>query len=189
MDEKEAYAIAFANLKGSKDKDIPNTAQALRYFRNLPQYGSNKKVGQIFGVSGEIVGEFLSYFKLPEAIQQLFEQKKLTQLEQVRRLSQLKRRNPDALATVTSAAREILGMKSHDARHVIEYMLSHPGISAQQAREIVAQSKTVVEQEYYVMALLTSNEYKMLTKEARKRKVTQNTLASDIIRDWLRSGN
>jgi len=189
MDEKEAYAIAFANLKGGKDKDVPQTARALRYFRNLPKYKSNKEVGQIFGVSGEIVGEFLSYFKLPEAVQRLFEERKLTQLEQVRRLSQLKRKYPDVLETIVNAAHELSGLKSHDTRYVIEYMLRHPEITAQQAREIISRSKTKIEHEYYVMTLLTGDEYKMLRGEALKRNISENALASEIVKDWLQSRN
>lgn len=187
MDEKEAYAIAFANLKGGKDKDIPNTARALRYFRDLTQYSSNKEVGRIFGVSGETVGEFLSYFKLPEAIQKLFEEKKLRQLEQVRRLSQLKRSHPEALAVMVDVAHELSELKSHDTRYMIEYMLHHPEITAKQAREVISQSKTVIEHEYHVMVALNNIEYKILSREAQKGKVAETTLASQIIKDWLQS--
>ncbi len=185
MDEKEAYAIAFSNLKGGKDKDIPRTAHALRYFRDLPQYRSNKEVGLLFDVSGETVREFLSYFQLPESIQKLFEEKKLTQLEQVRRLAQLKKKYPDTLKIIADTANELSGMKSHDTRYVVEYMLHHPGITPQKAREIIIQSKTMIEHEYYVMTLLTGDEYKMLTAEAKKRNTTETKLASEIVRNWL----
>ena len=185
MDEKEAFATGFANLKGSKDKDIPNTARALKYFRDLNEYSSNEKVGRIFGVSGEIVREFLVFFKLPREIQRLFEEKQLTQLEQLRRLYQLKRNHPETIESLVNATSEISDLKSHDARNVIEYMIKHPDISAKNARGIVLNSKTIRKKEYFVMAHLDGNEYKSLSKEARKNKISETTLVSEIVKKWL----
>jgi hypothetical protein len=185
VDEKEAYAIGFANLKGGKDKDIPATAKALKYFKDSGKYNSNKEVGSIFDVSGEIVREFLAYFKMPREIQQLFEGKKLTQLEQLRRLYQLKRNHPKALETLVNATNEISDLKSHDGRHVIEYMIKHPDVSAADVKKIVLDSKTINKREYFVMAQLDDREYRILSKEAKKKNISETSLATEVLKYWI----
>ena len=70
MDELEADVICFTNLKGSKDKELLKTAEALRYKKNLPGFKSNAKVGQYYGVSGEIVREFLALLELSDEVQE-----------------------------------------------------------------------------------------------------------------------
>lgn len=187
MDENEAYAIAYANLKGGKDKDVPELAKALSFIKRLKKYQSNDQLGKELDVSGEIIGEFLSYNKLPKKIQELFERKKLTQLEQLRKLSQLKRRYPDNPDILIEAANEISSLKSHDTRNVIEFLIKHPEKSAREAREVVLKSKTTIKHEYHVMTILSGDEYKMLSREAKKLKTSEASLTSIIVRDWLKS--
>jgi hypothetical protein len=181
MDETEALAICFANLKGPRDKDYVATAQALEYLRRLPKYGSVPKVAAAVGVSGEIVREFLTILRLPEPIRDLFDQKVL-KLEHGRRLAQLGRRRPDLVAEV---ARMMMDLKAHDARHLVAYVLGHPDLSAEQAQQAIQHQKTVVQREFHVVALLQENEFQELRSEARQRRTDASALVTSIVREWL----
>ena len=185
MDRDEALAICFANLKGPKDKDLLATAEALRYLRGLPEYGSNGEVGKAVGVSREIVREFLTLLEFPRGIRDLFEQGKL-KLEHGRRLWQLKRRRPDLVAEMAEAMTHLSAM---DARHLVEYILKHPELSVTAARKRVLESKTVTEREFHVIALLPEREYKLLSEQARKRNLATDVLVTSIVERWLQSQN
>lgn len=184
MDKEKALAICFANLKGYKDKDLVGTAEALRYLKNLPEYRTNKKVGQAVGVSGEIVREFLAVFKLPEPIQSLFRQRQLRRLEQVRRLWQLARKEPNLLEDATQA---ISTLSALDGRHLIDLVLRYPKIPVEEARRAVLESKTVREHEFHIIAILKEAEYKQLTAESRRRKIAIDVLVTNIVTGWLQS--
>ena len=185
MDEEEALAICFANLKGQKSKkNIIATAQALQFLKGKPGYGSDKKVGEAVGVSGEIVREFLTVLKLPKEIQLLFESGHLRYLEQSRRLWQLERANPGLLE---EAVQNISDLTALDGQHVIVHLIKNPNMPVAQARKEVLDSKTVVEQEFHVIALLSAEEYKLLSNESRKRDIAPSILVTTIVQDWLES--
>ena len=184
MNEEEALSICFANLKGSKDKDLLMTARALQYLRSLPKYGSNQKVAQAVGVSDEIVREFLTLLKLPKLIQDMFEQRQLRRLEQSRRLWQLSRTRPELLETVAKA---ISGLRSWDARQIIEHILRNPDITVAAAKDAVLRSRTIKEREFHVIAILPEDDYRLLANEAKKMKVPVDELVTSVVQDWLRS--
>jgi len=181
---EDALAICFSNLKGYKDKDLFATAQALSYLKTLPENRSNKKVGKLVGVSGEIVREFISLLRLPEAIQDLFKQGQLKHLEQVRRLWQLARINPGLLDETAVAISQI---SAWDGRLVIDYILKNPGVVVSDALKVVNDSKTITEKEYHVIAILSEEEYKLLAAEAKKHKTPVDLLVTSIVQQWLES--
>lgn len=184
MDKEEAFAICFTNLKGSKDKDLLRTAQALQFLRNLPEYSSNSEVGAAVGVTGEIVREFLTLLKLPKYVQALFEERKLTKLEQARSLWQLARTRPDLLEETVEA---ITGMLSWDTRHLVNYILKNPDSTVNEAKEKVLSAKTQVQREYHVIAILSEDEYKKLSVQASRRKIPIDVLVTNIVKDWQSS--
>jgi len=184
VDEDEALAICFANLKGHKDKNLIDTAKALQYLKGLPQYGSNQKVGEAVGVSAEVVREFLTLLSLPKTIQSLFEQRQLKRLEQSRRLWQLARHRPGLLE---ETAITISDLSAWDGRHVIDYIIRNPGASPSEARKKVIESKTIKEREYHVIAILSEEEYRKLAGQAHRQKVSVDVLVSSIVHNWLES--
>lgn len=184
MDRDQALAVCFANLKGSKDKDLLATARALQYLKSLPEFGSNAKVGNAVGVSREIVREFLALLDLPEGVQRLFDTGQL-KLEQGRRLWQLARRRPDLLGEVAEA---MTGLTAMDARHLVEYILQHPKLSVSESKSKVLGSKTVTEREFHVIAILSEEQYRDLAQEARRRKLPVDALVTSVLQNWLTSG-
>lgn len=184
MDKDEALATCFANLKGIKDKNLIATAKALQFLKSLPEYGSNEKVGNAVGVSGEVVREFLALLRLPGDIQDLFEQRQLRTLEQGRRLWQLARRRPELLK---DAAKAIAKLSAWDSRHVIDYIIRNPGVTVDEAIKAIMESKTIVEHEYYVVAILSEEQYRLLSEQARRRNLAMDVLVTSIVQHWLES--
>ena len=137
MNELEADAICFANLKGSKDKDLLKTAKALQYKKDLPEFTSNASVGKYYGVSGEIVREFLALLTLPEHVQTAISQGKIG-LDTGARLARAMRQNPEAFDDL---AEVVANLPALEARDVIEFTLKNPDIPAPQARQHVLDAK------------------------------------------------
>ena len=127
LDKNEALAICFRNLKGSKSKDLLMTARALKYLRGLPEFSSNKRVGDGVGVSGEIVRQFIALLDLPTPVQSHLEQRTLG-LEHGRRLRQLQRTRPSIVEEVAEA---MVSMTAMEARDLVEYLIRTPNASVQ----------------------------------------------------------
>lgn len=180
---EEALAICFANLKGTRDKDLILTAKALEYLKTNPGRRSNAEVGKEVGVSGEIVREFLALLRLPEPVQELIDQGRLT-LDQGRRLWQLSRNRRDIVEEVATA---MTSLTATDARHLIDYLLRYPDTSVDDAKRRVLESKTVVEREYHVVALLSEQEYRALERKARRNRLGPSELVTEIVTQWLKS--
>lgn len=183
MDRSEALAICFANLKGSKHKDLLETARALQYLKALPVYRSNSKLGSAVGVSGEMVRQFLSLLELPPEIQSMIDQRELN-LEQSRRLWQLSHHRPESLL---AAAEAIKNLSAIDSRHVVTYIIRHPELSIVEARNQVIESKTVTRQEFHVIALLSGDEYRLLKIAAQKKGITPDVLVTSLVKGWLQT--
>jgi hypothetical protein len=181
VDFDEALAVCLANLKGTRDKDLLGTARALQYIKSLPAFGSNAKVGQAVGVSGEIVREFLSLLHLPNEIQALFEERQLG-LEQGRRLWQINRRRPDVIREVAEA---MLGITSVDGRHLVDYLLKHPDVAVSEAKEQILAAKATHEREFHVIALMNEAQYQRLRHAAGQKGMAVNDLVTDIVHHWL----
>ena len=181
MDEDEALAIAFANLKGAKRKELIPTAEALEFLKGLPGNGSNAKVGKLVGVSAEIVREFLCLLQLPLSLRPLFEQRKLG-LEQGRRLWQLSKARPN---TVLDAAESIVRLGAIDSRGFVEYLITHPDASVSDAEREIVQSRTIVEREYHVIALLSEDQFGRLKRIATRMDLPVDRLVTQIVDDWL----
>jgi hypothetical protein len=183
LDKDTAFAIAFANLKGSKHKDLIGTARALEFLRSLPEYSSNARVGTAVGVSGEIVREFLGLLKLPSQIQDRFDAGEL-KLEHGRRLRQLQTRHPNL---INDAAAAMNGLTAMDARDLVEQILQHPDRSVTESKRSVLDSKTRYQDEYHVVAILDADAFHALEKRARSKRKTVNELVTSILERWLKS--
>lgn len=184
MTEEEALAICHLNLTGTKHKDLMLTARALSYLRSLPKYGSNKKVGEATGVSREIVREFLTLLRLPERVQVLLDRNVLG-LEHGRKLEQFNSRYPDRINEAVDA---VVDMSAIDARNFIDYLLRNPQLSAQEAKKIVLESKTTIEQEYHVVAILSEEYFKQLSTVAAIQKKPVDELVTTVVIKWLDKG-
>lgn len=183
MDADEALAVAFANLKGSKDKDLLGTARALATLKALPEYRSNTRVGAAVGVSGEIVREFLTLLRFPPEVQERFATGDLG-LEHGRRLWQLGRHRSEL---VPEAAQKMVGMTAMDARHMVDQLIRYPATTVEEAARQVVAAKPIVEREYHVIALLDEQQYRSLVRAARSQSLPPDELVTQIVRDWLSS--
>ncbi|MBM3946401.1 MAG: hypothetical protein FJ315_03235 [SAR202 cluster bacterium] len=183
MSRTEDIALAFANLKGTRSKDLLATAGALQRLRSLPEYPSNDAVGRAVGVSGEIVRQFLVLLELPEPVRQLLRDGKLG-LEQGRRLFQVMRarRSP---SLVVDAANAMVSLTSTQSRHLAELMVRHPDFTVQDAKRDLLASETRFRQSYTIVASLGESDYAKLTHEAKKLGKSPPELVQQIVQDWL----
>ena len=181
FDRNTALATCFANLKGSKTKDLLLTAHALKYLKGLPDFGSNQRVGEQIGVSGEIVRQFISLLDLPPSTLEQIKQKKLG-LEHGRRLGELQRLRP---TIVEDAADAMVTMTAMAARDLVDYLKRDPSISVGEALHALEDAKPVITQEHLICALVSENEYAALTDYAQQRGMNVNHLVTTITREWL----
>ena len=181
LDKGEALAICFRNLKGSKTKDLLMTAQALQFLRGLPEFGSNKRVGDGVGVSGEVVRQFIALLDLPSCVQTYFEQRRLG-LEHGRRLWQLQRARP---SLVEEAAQAMVSMTAMEARDLVEYLVRTPAASVQEGLRVLEAAKPDISQEYHVIAVLDEEAYTSLQSRARQKRVHVNELVTKVVNSWL----
>ncbi len=181
LDRTEALSICFRNLKGSKVKDLLGTANALQFLKQQQDLGSNQRVGEAVGVSGEIVRQFIGLLDLPAFVQSSLAQGKLG-LEHGRRLGQLNKNRPE---TVFSAAQIMTTMTAMQARDLTEYLIREPTATVEDGIEALQAAKQVVKKEYHIDTVLSESTYQMLVMEARQRKVHVTDLVSNIVREWL----
>ncbi len=185
LDRNTALAICFGNLKGSKTKDLLRTAKALKYLKGLPEYGSNQRVGQQVGVSGEIVRQFTALLDLPSSVQQYIHTKELG-LEHGRRLWQLNRVRP---SIVEDAAVAMASMTAMESRDLTDYLKRNPSSSVREALDALEAAKPVTTEEHLVCALVSKSEYEALNVRAQKMRRSVNDLVTSITRLWLEENN
>ena len=181
FDKNEALATCFRNLKGSKSKDLLLTAKALKYLKSLPEFRSNKQVGDAVGVSGEIVRQFMALLDLPASVETHFEQRTLG-LEHGRRLWQIQRTRPSIVEQVAEA---MVSMTAMEARDLVEYLVRTPTASVEDGLRALEAAKLDISHEYHVVAILGEEAYTSLESRARKHKVRVNELVTAIVSSWL----
>lgn len=180
-DKNEALATCFRNLKGAKTKDLLLTAQALRYLRELPEFPSNRRLGESLGVSGEIVRQFLALNDLPEAVQSHFAEGALG-LEHGRRLWQLHRVRPELVEEAATAMTSLTAMETRD---FVEFLLRVPSSSVPEARQALLDAKPRVSHEYHIDAVLDETQYTLLCSHATNKGLSINAIVSQIVSGWL----
>ena len=185
LDKNRALAICFSNLKGSKTKNLLSTAKALKHLKSLPEFGSNERVGEQVGVSGEIVRQFIALLDLPASIHHYLDKNELG-LEHGRRLWQLNRSRP----TITEdAALAMTSMTAMESRDLVDYLKRNPSSSIQEALDALEEAKPVVTEEHLICALVSKSEYEALATNARRNRSSVNDLVTSITRQWLEENN
>lgn len=181
FDKARALVVCFQNLKGTKSKDLLQTAQALQYLKSLPEFGTNQSVGDAVGVSGEIVRQFLGLLDLPSSVQDQLGQGTLG-LEHGRRLGQLSKSRPEL---VQQAAEAMINMTAMDGRDLTEYLIRSPSASLEQAINALEAAKQTVTKEYRISTVLDERQYQLLSSHARRCQVRTTELATSIVAEWL----
>ena len=181
LDKARALAICFSNLKGSKSKDLLLTARALEHLKELPEFGTNQRVGEAVGVSGETVRQFVGLLELPCTVQSYFEQGMLG-LEQGRRLLQIERARPEI---VEYAARAMVSITAMEARDLAEHLTRNPMSSVEASVEALEAARKIITKEFHIDTVLDEQAYLSLRAQARKRNVQITDLACTIVNEWL----
>ncbi len=189
---EQDIAVCIRNLKGSRHKELIETARALQRLRNLPEHRSNTSVGRVVGASGEIVREFLTLLLFPEDLQKRFEENRLG-LEHGRRLWQYTRaiRRCDCIDwdRIRPVADVMETMTALDSRDLVLYLRDHPDTHPEQARTRVLESHTSVRPQYHVVVVLAEEDYDALLRAARRLGASLDGLATEVVTRWLRGSH
>ena len=112
MDEIKAKQIIFANTKRKKRKeDLLTIARAFDWL--VKNRRSREKVGREFGLSTEMIRQFLTVLNLPAEVQRLFGERALDSVDVAKEIAALP--DPDEQVEL---ARKIADMGTKDARDI-----------------------------------------------------------------------
>ncbi|MEX2237214.1 MAG: hypothetical protein WEB00_06745 [Dehalococcoidia bacterium] len=185
MDEEDTEDLAtiIANTKGPRKKDLIKTAKAFERQKNKRNL-TNAELGRQTQLSGEMVREFLTLLQFSEPIQGLFNSGKL-KLEHGRRLAQLAK--SERRQDVAEVATAIIGLPALEARQLVLYLIDHPELSVEQAKKDLLASRTVVIDEFHIVAVVTPEVFSTLQSEALSRGMSVSTLVTSVVEDWAAS--
>ena len=189
MGRTEDLAIAAANMRGNRDKNLIAAAEALRRLKKQRDLNTNQKLGRELNHSGETVRQFLALlaFEHDLGIMSLFESGRLG-LEQGRRLKQLQSQFPSEPDKIREAAQAMISLTAHQSRELVDYLAAHKDITVQAARDQVLASQPQTQDAFAIVALLNPSEYDALGRAAQARRVDKNKLVTEIVTEWLAGG-
>lgn len=137
-------------------------------------------VAQETGYGQTTLEELLMLLKLPDEIQDLlkshdlgYEAHKLVNITPKSRKIQL--------------ANALVGMSTKDVRALIEYAKKNKELAVVKCKEAVVKSKTVKEKIFMVLVELSEEQYVQLKQKAERKRLSADTLATSVIREWLES--
>lgn len=186
MGRLEDIATAISNMKGTKNKDLVATAEALRRLKKEADLDTNQKLGAILGHSGEMVRQFLAIleFEDDQEVMNLFRSRKLG-LEQGRRLKQLKARFPNDTVLPRRAAIAMESLTAHQSRELVDYLISHPEETVEIATDKVLSSQIQPRGQHAIVAIIDPMRYQQLAAQSRKRRVPRDVLVTQAVIEWL----
>lgn len=185
-DEDKLVSILFSNLKGGKKKvdDWITIANVIKNLKENYDY-SLQKFENIFSIKSETIREILRLLELPEEIQNLIKKRKIL-MDAAQRLAGIKNYK------VQIKVAEIISDEiSHVARDIIQYAKKNPNISMKDLKkykENVLKSKgKSINIELHFLAFPISKEiYEKLKTISKKRKVSIERIAAQIIEDKIK---
>lgn len=185
MTYEEALAICRANVKGSRDKEALRTARALDFLRLQSGKLSNREVGNLVDASGETVRQFLGLLRLPEAIQQLIDEKQLG-LDKAHQLGRL-RKFP--LEMQLAAAEVLVSIKAQQARAFVTNLLATPEPLRAEVLARASAKRTGTEPLIPLVVTLPAERQQSLNQHAHRCGMSAAELAADILGRWLDSAD
>ena len=184
MDEIEALAICFGNIKVSRGGDLMKVANALAYLKSLPHNKSNRKVADRIGVSTESVRQHLLLLDLPGYVQEHLASGVLG-LDKGRLASMVNKHRPDILPVVLPV---IVNVPSKEARDIVEYLVRNKEVSVEDAVAAVEAAKTVVVDVHYVATPVDTELYEFIQSAAIDAMTTVDRHATSMVAGWIESG-
>ncbi len=178
-DIDEAFAILFANLKGTKrNKPHDWIKVAESYGIVKKHYPSDKEIAKKVGVSHEIIRSISKLLQLTEENKKLLRERKIL-LDTGEALSGIK----DSQLQ-NKVGESVIGLSAHDARDLIQYAKKYPNESLEEFKQRIFTSKNRIEKLHLTVVPLKEEPYQLLLKISKKQKKSLEGLISDIIGDW-----
>ena len=175
--ETTALAVVFANTKRkpeNREEDLITIAKAFQYLVKL--YGSQKKVGAQVGLSGSMVGQFLTVLNLHPKVRRLIAKKDIDSIDTAKELAALK-----VPAKQIAAAEAIVNSQSKDVRD-IKRLIKKTDIQVKDAKKLILDEKGT-----HVFIMDFDDEvYRALLRLAKDKKIEPADLVKEIVVEWIK---
>lgn len=178
--ENLAIAILQANTHGRKHKleSVVDLAEATRFL--IDKHKNYKKVSELVKtIKPEMIREFYVISRLPDEIKYLIHREKIL-IDAARRLVRI-----DDKKRQIETARAIVGLRSHEQRAVISYVVNNVNVTVKQCKARVLKSKNVKKEINMVMISLETKYFDELQKIAKAKKTSMTEFAKKIVILWL----
>ena len=126
-----------------------------------------------------MVREFLIISKLPIPIKKLIDKEEI-RIDAAQRLGRIKNTKRQI-----ETAKEIAGLKSHEQSTIISFVVNNPDVPVKRCKNKVLASKNVRKELTMIVVPCTKKNFKLLTKMAKKRKISVTRFYADIVENWL----
>jgi len=175
--EDALLASLYVNLKGSKTKKEDWISIATKLNKIAKTSKSRKIVAEELGVSPELIRSILSLLDLPKEAKQLVREGKIL-FDAAQRLNTIKKENR------VNVSREIVGLKSHQQREIIQYAKKYPNSSlSNYKKRVIVTPKT--EKIQIAVIPLKEKTFQVLQKECKRRKISLEKILLHIIEGWI----
>jgi hypothetical protein len=177
LDEETALAILFANSKRKKrDIDLLTIARSCEYLVKL--YGSRRAVAEKIGLSTEMIRQFLTVLKLPEAVQELVSDRQIDSIDTVKEILALK-----APKTQIEAAKSFVNSLSKDVRD-IKRLVKDAKLPVEKSKATILDSKPKGLHDFIID--YDDEMDNAINAHAKSLKVKPAELVREIVKDWLK---
>ena len=178
MDENQALAIMFGNTKRKKrNVDLITLAKSCEIL--VKRYGSRKEVGEILGLSAEMIRQILTPLKVSDEVKKLISEKKIDSIDLVMHLSSIKDQNLQ-----TKAALMLTNFHTKDVRDILQ-LIKKSGIDIEKAIDTIIENKP--KGVHILMLDLDDHNYILLKNASEKIQMPPAILAKFVLQCWLKN--
>jgi hypothetical protein len=177
--EEKLLAELFLNLKGSQKKREDWITIAKKCKRLVNHYRSYRVAAQRLGVSSELVRSILSLLSLPQQAQALVKDGKIL-FDAAQRLARIP--GPENQIRVANL---VVGLRSHDARQLIQYAKKFPDADLDDFRKRVATPKTQPERIDVVVLPMGHELFDRLQREGARKRMSVQRLILELISESI----
>lgn len=177
--EDKLLAELYVILKGRKRKPKDWISIAKTCKKLIDHYGSKHVAAQKLGVSYELVRSIASILELPTEVQNLIREGKIL-LDAAQRLARIQ-----GAGRQVRVANLIAGLRSHDARQVIQYAKRFPDADLEDFKKRVTSPKTEPERIDVVVLPLQHDVFETLRRIGARRGVSVQRVILELLSDNL----
>lgn len=178
-DENRILARLFSNLKGPKTANVDWIQLSSDVIDLKKHYGTIGKTAEKLSVSRELVRALASLTTLTAPVQKRVSAGEI-RFDAAQRLATI--HDPGLQERVAAA---MVGLKSHDARQLVQFARRFPNGDIQEFRDRIVPSKGEKKRIDVLIVPLSPEEYATLARRAANRRVSPDSLVRELVRRYL----